>query len=203
DISIEMMYKLANIIGDEDTKDYEVSSLKDYVSLVSVSKELEKSMVISGTKMNWSEDQRAWYNSTKLGLSNIMKDDLNAKLDGFIEIRKDETGADILSLFLQAAPGVWYYIGYSEGQLVMFSSNPKFNEEVNSKSNINKAKAGETVFVLGDENETLTFINGFRLNYFGVKEPYNLVSPGDVNLEDDENFDTSEEDEEEDDGFGF
>lgn len=82
----------------------------------------------------------------------------------------------------------------------MFSSNPKFNEEIDAKSNVEKAKPGETIFVLGDQPETLAYINDFRLKYFGVTEPYNLVSPDDVNLED-ETFETIKK--EEDDGFGF
>ena len=69
--------------------------------------------------MKWSKEHSAWHNTTKLGLSHIVRDDLNAKLDGFIELKKDETGEDVLNLFIQAAPGVWYYIGYSKHQLIM------------------------------------------------------------------------------------
>ena len=201
DISLGSMYKLANITGDATAKLYEVQSLKNYTSLVSTSKKLEKPVVISNVNMKWNKEYKAWHSTTKIGLSNIMQEDLNAKLDGFIEIKKDETGADVLNLFLQVAPGIWYYIGYSQEQLVMFSSNPAFNAEVNSQSSTNKVRPGETIFVKGDQNETLSFINAFRLNYLGVKEPYNLVFPDDVSLED-ESFDSIEK-KEDDDGFGF
>jgi hypothetical protein len=200
DISFELLSKLANITDDATTRYYEENSLKNYIPLVSASRELEKPIVISGVKMKWSKEHKAWHNTTKLGLSNIVRDDLNAKLDGFIEIKKDETGADVVNLFLQAAPGVWYYIGYSKHQLIMYSSNKEFNEDVESKSNIDKAKPGETIFVIGETNETLSFINDFRLKYFGISEPYNLISPDDVNL-DDESFDTIKK--KDDDGFGF
>ncbi len=82
----------------------------------------------------------------------------------------------------------------------MYSSNTDFNELIQSKTNVESSKPGEMIIAVGTETETLTFINDFRLNYFGIKEPYNLVSPTDVNVED-ENFDTVEEDD--DDGFGF
>ncbi|KAJ1443956.1 hypothetical protein B484DRAFT_426468 [Ochromonadaceae sp. CCMP2298] len=200
DISIELLYKLANFTDEATARFYEESSLKDYTSLVSASSSLEQPIVISGVKMQWNKDQKAWHNTTKLALSNIYQNDLNAKLDGFLEIKKDESGADVVNLFIQAAPGVWYYIGYTYNQLVLYSSNPKFNEAITAKSNVGKSKPGEKILALGDQNETLTFINGFRLNYFGINEPYNLVLPDDASLED-ENFDTIKKDE--DDGFGF
>ncbi len=201
DISIELLYKLANLTDEATTRFYEENSLRNYTPLVSTSRELEKPIFISGTKMKWSKEHSAWHNTTKLGLSHIVRDDLNAKLDGFLEFKKDETGEDVLNLFIQAAPGVWYYIAYSKHQIIMFSSNKEFNEEVEAKSNIGKAKPGEVVFVGGETNETLSFINDFRLKFFGLKEPYNLISPDDVSLED-ESFDTIKKTDD-DDGFGF
>ncbi|MEO9482783.1 MAG: hypothetical protein ABJG47_05030 [Ekhidna sp.] len=201
DISLEMLYKLANLTSDATAKQYEQSSLKDYTSLASVSRDLERQLLITGVKMKWDQDQKAWHNTTKLGISNIYQNDLNAKLDGFLEVKKDESGAEVVNLFIQAAPGIWYYIGYTFNQLVLYSSNTEFNELIKSKSNVESSKPGEMIIAMGTETETLTYINAFRLNYFGIKEPYNLISPDDVNVED-ENFDTIQEDDE-DDGFGF
>lgn len=200
DISLPLLYKLANLTSDKQSRDYETSSLKDYQPLYDVSDNLEKSLVISGVKMKWSAPNNAWYNTTKLALSNIYDTDINAKLDGFIEIKKDNTGEDILNIFITPAPGTWYFMSYVSNNLMMYSSNSDFNEGVTSQSNFGKAKADDLVLVLGDESETLTFINSFRETYFGITEPYDLVSPQDSNLEDEE-FETIEE--EDDDGFGF
>ena len=202
DISLEMMFKLANLTNDGLTKEYEQASLKDYTPLVSISRELEKQLLITGVKMKWNKDQKAWHNTTKLGISNIYQNDINAKLDGFLEVKRDESGAEIVNLFIQAAPGIWYYLGYTFNQLILYSSNADFNELISSKSNVESSKPGEMILAVGNETETLTFINDFRLNYFGIKEPYNLISPDDVQVED-ENFDTIEEDDDDDDGFGF
>lgn len=206
DISIEMLYKLANITSDQVARTYEASSLKEYHPLYTFSKSLEKSLVISGVNMEWSHTHKAWYNTTKLAISHIYDRDVNAKLDGFIEIRKDESGADVLNMFIQAAPETWYYISYSNSTLVMYSSSGAFNDEVDANSNYGKARPGELVLVGGDENETLSFINAFREKYFGITDPYNLSYPDELSLED-ETFETIEEKEEEevleDDGFGF
>lgn len=206
DISLELLYKLSNITSDEVAKDYEKSSLKDYVPLTDLSDNLNASLVISGVKMNWSQPHKSWYNTTKLGISNIYDTDINAKLDGFLEIKKDDTNNDAFNLFVQAAPGTWFFISYVSNNLSMYSSNTDFNLEVNAKSNYGNAKPGELVLVGGDENETLGFINSFRENYFGIKEPFSLVYPDDFDIQDDENFETIETEEEtldevEDDGF--
>ena len=50
---------------------------------------------------------------------------------------------------------------------------------------------------VGEESIVLDYINSFRLNYFGIKEPYDLMSPSDTFLED-EVFKTISDD---DDGF--
>ena len=199
-IEVGLLNKLANTTYEKVAQEYEQKSLKEYVPLVEVDRELEKTIFISGVKMKWDQSLHAWHNTSRIGVSHITRDDINAKLDGFLEIKKDETGADIFNLFIQAAPGIWYYIGYSTNQLIMYSSNEKFNETIQSKSNVDKAKPEELVLAVGTVNETLSFINDFRLNYFGIKEPYNLISPDDINVED-ENLDTIEEDD--DDGFGF
>lgn len=192
DISVELLYKLANITSDEDAKDYEKSSLKDYVPLNDVNEKLETSLVISGVKMNWSQPYKSWYNTTKLGISNIYNKDINAKLDGFLEIKKDDSNNDVLNLFIQAAPGTWYFISYASNNLLLYSSNSEFNLEVNARSNYGKSKPGELVLVGGDENETLGFINSFRERYFGVTEPFNLVYPDDFSVDEESNFDTIE-----------
>ncbi|NQZ75784.1 MAG: hypothetical protein HRT61_06680 [Ekhidna sp.] len=200
DISLELLFKLANLADDEIAKEYEQSSLRDYTALTSVSGDLESQLFISGVKMKWDIGQKAWHNTTKLAISHMYDNDINAKLEGFLEIKKDESGAEVVNLFIQAAPGIWYYVGYTFNQLILHSSNEEFNELIQSKSNAENSKPGELIIAAGDTNETLGFINRFREVYFGVKEPYNLVSPDDVQVED-ENFDTIEEDD--DDGFGF
>lgn len=200
DISLPLLYKLANLTSDKLARGYETASLKDYKPLHSVADNLIKSLVISGVKMKWSQANASWYNTTKLALSHINESDINAKLDGFIEMKKDNSNNDVLNLFITPAPGTWYYISYINNNLMMYSSNTAFNDAVGEASNFGKARPEELVLVLGDETETLTFINNFRETYFGITEPYDLVSPQDINLEDEE-FETIQEDD--DDGFGF
>lgn len=201
DLSLEAMLKIANVAGDLATKKYEKNSFKDYIPLNEISPDLERDVVISGVKMVWNDERNAWHNTTKLGVSNLLDNDINAKLDGFIEFGRDDTGGEVVNLFIEAAPGSWYYFNYQQNSLLVYSSNTAFNNQIKAKSNYGNSKPGELVLIFGDENETLKFLNEFRKVYFGVDDPYNLVYPNEGTLND-ENFDTIEEDEE-DDGFGF
>ncbi len=200
DLSLEMLYKLANMTADPLAKKYETESLKDYVPFYGLSDKLIKPLVISGVKLKWSDEHGAWYNTSKIGLSNAMKSDINAKFDGFMELKKDASNNDVLNIFIQAAPGLWYYISYQAGTMLLYSSNSNFNNSVSSKSNYGKAKPGEMVIIEGDVPETLKFVNDFRQKYYDITTPYNLQVPGDVSFDQEEKVETVEK---RDDGFGF
>jgi hypothetical protein len=86
-------------------------------------------------------------------------------------------------------------MSYDGKVLKTFSSNERYNSEMISASNANDKFISVNVV---DENYILDYINSFRLTYFGIEEPYNLMSPSDTFLED-EVFKTVSDDE--DDGF--
>jgi hypothetical protein len=80
-------------------------------------------------------------------------------------------------MFIQVSPESWYFLGYEENRLILFSSNPEFNDIIASKTKVDKTGFGEFVFVLGDQPDVLNFINMFRLDYLGIEEPYEMSMP--------------------------
>lgn len=191
----ELLYLMSEIIGNRATKAYVQRSTQAYVPLVSMSPSLVKPFVFSNLKFNWSEDQHAFYNDGKLGLSNVLRTDLNAQFEGFFEIRKTLDGESI-NLFIKAAPESWYYFSYENNKLFIYTSNKELNTFVKEKTNIGKAKIGEFQFGPADLEETLDFINTFRAIYLNIDEPYDLQ--GEVVMEDQKKGKKAEED---DDGF--
>ena len=182
-------------MGDENTKNYQSKSQKDYTPLVEISELLNKFLVISGVKMNWSPDEKAWYNTSKISISNIYATDINTQVDGFLEIKKDDTGGDILNLFIQAAPGSWYYFNYQDNSLLVSTSNFDFNAEIKNNESKGRFKPGQLILVAGEEAETLSYINTFRKVYLDIEAPFKLTYPEGF----DEFLDASEDDD--DDGF--
>jgi len=191
----ELLYLLAEIIGNRATKSYETRSSAGYVPLSTMSPNLIKPFVFSNLKFKWSADQTAFYSDGNLGLSNILRTDINSQLEGFFEVRKTE-GGEIINLFIKAAPESWYYFSYENNKLFIYSSNKELNTFVTDKTNVGKAKIGEFQFGPSDLGETLDFINTFRAVYYDIDEPYDLQSEIIV-----EEKKSDEETDDDDDGF--
>ena len=171
----ELLYKIADIVGEKTVKEYEQRSLQNYVSLSEIP-QLAKPIVFSQVNLKWSQDHKAFYSEGKLGVSNILRNDINGAFEGFMELRRNEDGSPVFHVFFKASPEAWYYFGYEDNRLMIYSSNPAFNDVIAKKTNAGKAKVGELVYIPGSEAETRAFINRFRQNYNGLEAPYVLES---------------------------
>ena len=169
----ELLYKIANIIGERAVKEYEAQSLQGYVSLSTIP-ELAKPLVFGDVKLKWSAKYKSFYNEGRLGVSHIGKNDINGGFEGFMEIRRNSDGVPVFHVFFKASPDSWYYFGMEDSRLLIYSSNEDFNSVITKRSNAGKAKIGEVAFVPGSEEETLAFINRFRKQYLEIDVPYSL-----------------------------
>lgn len=171
----ELLYKISNLIGERITKDYEQKSQQGYLSLGTV-QGLIQPIVFSNINLKWSQDRKAFYSEGTIGISNSNRLDINGAFEGFMEIRKNEDGAPVFHVFFKASPESWYYFGFEDNRLMVHSANQPFNELITKKTNASKAKIGELVFIPGTDEETLSFVNRFRLQYYGIEAPYDLTS---------------------------
>lgn len=171
-----LIYKLAAIIGDKPTVEYDQRSLQEYIPVVMASNKLIGDIVFSKLELNWDADKKAWYSTGRLGLSHILKNDINALVDGFVELKKSDKG-DIINIFIQISPDCWYYFNFEDNKLLTYSNNEGYDDLIGGKSKIDKAGFGEYVFVLGDRSDALNFINRFRADYLGITQPYEMYVP--------------------------
>ncbi len=188
----EVLMRMSDLIGNEKTIAFENLVLSKYESLIEADELLNTTFVITNTKFSWSPTQKSWYNTATINLSNIGSRDINASVDGFLEIKRSNNHY-VFSMFLQPAPELWVYFKYDGDYLWAISSSERINKELSDLS------GGRDRYIsskITNEEEVLSFINAFRFNHFGIKEQYNLLSPSDTFLED-EIFKTISED----DGF--
>lgn len=191
-----ILYLLADVIGNRGAKAYEARRAEEYTPIGGMSGDLVKPFVFSNIDFEWSNEQRSFYNSGGvLGLSNVLRSDMNAQFEGFFEIKKNPDG-EAINLFIKGGPGVWYHFSYENNKLLIFSSNVIFNETVTEKTNAVKAKIGEMVWGPGDMVETMDFVNRFRSVYYGITEPYDFES--ELAIEEKDKKATTDDD---DDGF--
>ncbi|GIV37661.1 MAG: hypothetical protein KatS3mg032_2040 [Cyclobacteriaceae bacterium] len=169
----DLLYKLADIIGERAVREYEKRSTQAYVSLATLP-ETAKALTFANVNFKWSAQHKAFYSEGALGLSNIGRNDINGAFEGFMEVRKTEDGTSAFNVFIKASPESWYFFSYEDNRLLMYSSNEEFNNTVAKRTNSGKAKVGEMVYIPATEDETLAFINRFRRDYYGIEVPYNL-----------------------------
>jgi len=171
------LYKVSEIIGDRATEEYSRRNTDGYLPISTFTPKMAGSLVFSKVMLEWSPEQKSWYSTDKIGLSNILKADINAAIDGFIEIKRTAERGTIMNIFLQASSDSWYFFGFEDNRLSIFSSNEDFVNIIASKSNVNKAGFGEFVVVDTDRADVLKFIDRFRLVYLGIKDPYEIHTP--------------------------
>ena len=169
----ELLYKVANVVGETQARFYEKKSLQAYTSLTTLP-EMIKAIVLSSVDLRWSDKFKGFYSVGDIGLSNIGRTDINGSFEGFLEARKNEDGSPVFHLFLKASPEVWYYFGYEDSRLMIQTSVPEINDQVFRRSNAGKAKPGELVLIPGSEEETLEYVDRFRKNYLKIDTPYDL-----------------------------
>lgn len=169
----ELLYKIADIVGERVARDYEKRSTQGYLSLATLA-ETARPLTFANVNLKWSPKHKAFYSEGALGLSNINRTDINGSFEGFMEVKKNEDGSPVFNVFIKASPDSWYYFGYEDNRLLMYSSNTAFNTIVAKRTNSGKAKVGDMIFIPGTEEETLAFINRFRKEYYGIEVPYNL-----------------------------
>ncbi|MCC5931957.1 MAG: hypothetical protein JJU28_22120 [Cyclobacteriaceae bacterium] len=169
-----LLYKIAEFVGDRYTREYEKRNQRDYFSLTALSPKLIGDIVLSKLKLNWSEKYNSWYSTGPIGISHLLKLDVNASAEGFVEIQKTMDKGDIINIFVQLSGDCWYYISYGENKLITFSSNQSYNDIIASRSKVEKAGFGDYFFAEGNRREVLNYIDRFRLDYLNIKDPYVL-----------------------------
>jgi hypothetical protein len=177
----ELLYKVADIIGESAAKAYEQKSLSQYISLGEISSVTSKALVFADVNLVWSQEQKAFYSEGELGLSNSNRNDINGAMEGFMEIKRTEDGSPVYHVFVKASPTSWYYFGFEDNRLIIHSSNNDMNTVIAKRTNAGKAKVGELVFIPGSDDEVLAFVNRFRRQYYQISTPYSLrseVRPG-------------------------
>ncbi|UYZ61765.1 hypothetical protein [Hymenobacter weizhouensis] len=170
------LYKIGEFVGSKAVQDY--SSRKGNASLQKLSAKFLHTLVLSQVNLRWDERLKAWYSVGKIGLVSVGKKDINALIDGYIEIKKESTG-DNVEIYLEAEPQTWYYLKYQNNTMLAKAQHGSFDEIVGLKAKGDYNTATEYGFFLGDDQEVQTFLNHFRKDYLKEtgKKKINTTQP--------------------------
>ena len=165
DGSTNELYKLGQFIGDKGVEAYTMrKGAAD--PLMKLSPRLVHTILLSKVNLRWNEKKRAWYSVGKLGVAGVGKQALNALIDGYVEIRR-ENGTDVVELYLEPEPQTWYYLRYANNLLLAKSSNENFDAEVAAKAKGDYETASSYGAFLGDFPDVDAFRSHFQKDYLG------------------------------------
>ncbi|MEZ4903278.1 MAG: hypothetical protein R2822_16720 [Spirosomataceae bacterium] len=152
--------KLTALIGRKATDGYIARTAAAYKPLFDASPKFNATLVLSNVNLRWSPVQNAFYSVGKIGVSNLGNTDINAEMDGMIEIRKNTRG-DEISIYLESSESVWYYFDWQQGKLAIVSSEQETNDLIAVKSRDKKESA---ILSIGFEERDL-FMDRFNAMY--------------------------------------
>ncbi|GAB2554097.1 hypothetical protein GCM10027085_51480 [Spirosoma aerophilum] len=149
--------KLLPLIGQQAVDAYRVKAQNAHAPLNQASPKLNAMLVLANANLRWSTKYNAFYSVGKLGVSNMMATDINAQMDGFVEIRKTGNG-DEASIYLESSPDVWVYYDYKPGstptalgQLAIVTSEQGINDQLLAGSKNTSKQTIELVPATVDE----------------------------------------------------
>ena len=161
--------KLVPLIGQPAVDAYRIKAQNQHVALNLASPKLNAMLVLANANMRWSTKYNAFYSTGRLGVSNIMATDINAQMDGFVEIRKTVNG-DEASIYLESSPDVWVFYDYKPGntpdalgQLAIITSEQDINDRLLAGSK-NSGKASLEVFPATVDEKTM-FVDRYLDQY--------------------------------------
>ncbi|WP_201984171.1 hypothetical protein [Hymenobacter rubidus] len=160
------LYKLAQFIGDKGVESYTMHK-GAAEPLAKLSPKLAgHTILLSKVNLRWNDKKRAWYSVGQLGLAGVGKQSMNALINGYVEIRR-ENSTDLVEIYLEPEPQVWYYFKYNNNVLLTKSQNETFDAEVGSKAKGDFNTATSYGVFLGDYSDVDAFRAHFLRDYLG------------------------------------
>ena len=135
-------------------------------------------MILSDVNLAWNPISNAYYSVGRIGISNIGDVDVNAMVNGYVEIVKSPATGDEVYVFLEISPTQWYFFVYRSGQLGVTSADEDFNKAIAVPETV-KDKKSDLNFV--DVAEATRFRKNFLKIYKGMKEEDFAKKPSDPN----------------------
>jgi hypothetical protein len=162
----EFMLKLKKYIGAADAEKYKSESEKGHVPLFKRSNKFLKSLVLSKLNLKWNPTANAYYSEGPVGISNLGDVDINALVNGYVEIVQSHSTGNEVNVYLDLSANSWYYFVYRNGQLGIVSSDEEVNKMLNTSGGKEKEKGVNFI----DINEATRFKKRFLINYQGMTE---------------------------------
>lgn len=164
--SEDLIKKLKNFLGNNDTDKYLNEAAKGPAPLFKSSNKFLKTIVFSHLNLNWNPTANAYHSYGPIGISNIGDVNINAMVNGYVEIAHSHSTGNEFHIFLDLDRNSWYYFVFRNGQLNMVTSDEEVNRLINPAG---KKEKDKTVSFI-NASEAARFKTRFLMNYEGLSE---------------------------------
>jgi len=140
----ELFKGLMEILGKEKA-DKAIADLTLYGSIKRFPDELEKTFFFNDVEFKYYPELKSFISTGQLGLGNILKNEINRYVPGWIKIDKMRSGGDKITIYVKIDQNTWYYFEFYKGLMSAVSSNNEFNtilKELKPKSRKQEVKEG-------------------------------------------------------------
>ena len=175
DYTDALRIKLVNAIGQKAFSGYEKQVGQGNQKLLGTVAKLSGALVLSQVNLEWSAKHYGYFSKGLIGVSNILKKEINAMVEGYVEIKHNTTG-DAIKILLTPNADKWYYLSYENARLAFCSNDEEFTKSILAKSK--GEVSGKFSCVAADPSEKIQFNRDFNLNYLG-KEVFDEYKPAD------------------------
>lgn len=160
---------LTNMIGKDKTEKL-LNETGIYGSARKIPSDLQHTLVLSELKFYYNKERASYISTGKIGLGIIGKTYVGRMVNGKVEIMRRRSG-DVLNIYLEALPDMWYYFNYQRGVLQAISSDVKFNkpiDEMKPEKRVASEKGGlePYQFMLATDRKKNEFLK--RINDAGL-----------------------------------
>ncbi len=145
------LLKLAGQVGAKEAQNFQKRFAPNDYGIADV---INKSIVLSNVTLNWSPDQKSFYSTGEIGLASVLKEEIDVKTTGYLEI--PQTGdREEFTLYFELDPDKWYYFQFDGRTIKTLSSSEEYNAIITDP----KAK---DKFDLADRADVDEFMARFR-----------------------------------------
>lgn len=166
DGSTNELYKLAPFIGDKGVEAYTMRKGVAEPLAKTAPKLANHTLLLNKVNLRWNDKKRAWYSVGPIGIAGVGKQSMNALIEGYIEIRR-ENSTDVVEIYLEPDPQAWYYIKYANNLLLTKSQNETYDGEIGGKAKGDYETASSYGVFLGDFSDVDAFRSHFQKDFLG------------------------------------
>jgi hypothetical protein len=179
--------KTLNMMAGKENAKKLMDELGLYGSFKTFPEEIKHTLVLSDLKLKWSDANRSYRSYGKIGVSSILKTQINKMVDGYVEITRKRSG-DVFDIYLELDKNHFYYFGYTTGVMQVLTTNKKFINSVDAlkvKQRMVKVKRSQTpyIYLISADEKYRRFLSKFRRDNELEENPDANATPPDDSKE--------------------